>query len=287
MLALAGPQLPDTQTERREFVRRVIALDPAVDQALGESSRVRYHSAILQTAVHGLFRALDGWRGVATHLSRLRDDIDWHAAEPVLRSIPPELRAVREPGSSARWMADPMALRRICEQAVRTLLALPAGAPSLRLLADEAAKVLAGLVRVLDGLALLVDAPCRLAPRHRGFRLNLPDWFPALVNAAHAVVTIGVIELFWIATAWPNGASTIVFGTIVVLLLSPRGDLAYRGAVAFALGTVGSVLCAAIIKFAVLPALQTFPTFCVAIGLFLVPVGFAMSQTSSLQRRLC
>ena len=74
MLALAGPQLPDTQAERREFVRRVIALDPVVDQALGESSHVRYHSPILQTAVHGLFRALDGWRGVATHLSRLPED---------------------------------------------------------------------------------------------------------------------------------------------------------------------------------------------------------------------
>ena len=75
MLALAGPQLPDTRTERREFVRRVIALDPMIDQALGESSHVRYHSPILQTAVDGLFRAMDGWRAVATHLSRLPDDI--------------------------------------------------------------------------------------------------------------------------------------------------------------------------------------------------------------------
>ena len=38
-----------------------------------------------------------------------------------------------------------MALRRVCEKAVRTLLALPAGTPSLRLLADETAKVLAGM----------------------------------------------------------------------------------------------------------------------------------------------
>ena len=40
-----------------------------IDQALGESSRVRYHSPKLQTAIYGLFRALDGWRGVA-HANR-------------------------------------------------------------------------------------------------------------------------------------------------------------------------------------------------------------------------
>jgi uncharacterized membrane protein YccC len=65
-LARAGRQLTETQTERRELVRRVIALDPIIDQALGESSQVRYHSPTLQTAVYGLFRALGGWRGVAT-----------------------------------------------------------------------------------------------------------------------------------------------------------------------------------------------------------------------------
>jgi uncharacterized membrane protein YccC len=37
MLAQAGPELPDTQPLRRELVRRVIALDPVVDQAIGES----------------------------------------------------------------------------------------------------------------------------------------------------------------------------------------------------------------------------------------------------------
>jgi uncharacterized membrane protein YccC len=62
-------------------------------------------------------------------------------------------------------------------------------------------------------------------------------------------------------------------------LLSPRGDLAYGAAMAFALGTAGAVVCGAIVKFAVLPALQTFPAFCLAIGLILVPGGFAMARS--------
>ena len=64
---------------------------------------------------------------------------------------------------------------------------------------------------------------------------------------------------------------------IVVLLISPKGELAYLGAIAAALGVTVSVLCAATIKFAVLPAFEMFPAFCIAIGLILIPVGFAVA----------
>src|SRR5712671_1103150 len=154
-LDMGGPERPETQTMRRELVRRVIALEPAVDQALGESSNMRYHAATLQAAVHGLFRALDGWRGVATHLSRLSDKLNPQERETILHSIPPELRSA---GAPAHWLADPIALRRLCAEAMHRLLALPARAPSLRLLADESAKVLDGIVRAFDGLTLLVGA---------------------------------------------------------------------------------------------------------------------------------
>jgi uncharacterized membrane protein YccC len=277
MLALAEAQLPDTQAERREFVRSVIALDPVIDQALGESSHLRYNSPKLQTAMYGLFGALDGWRGVATHLSRLPEAARRQGADIILRSLPSELRSVPEAGSPVLRIADPLALYRACEEAVRTLIVLPADTPSLRLLADETAKLLAGILHVLDGLALLVDAPDHPSLGARSFRLSEPDWLPALINAARAFLAIGAVELFWVATAWPNGASTIVFVAVVALLLSPKGDLAYGGSLAFALGTTGAVVCAAAVKFAMLPALQTFPAFCAALGLFFLPAGFAVA----------
>jgi len=169
-------------------------------------------------------------------------------------------------------------------EAASRLLALPAGTPSLQLLADETAKVVAGMSRVLDGLALLVDAPKRSPAADRGFSLGAPDWLPAYIGAARAFVAIGAVELFWVATAWPNRGSAIVFAAVTVVLLSPRGDMAFWAAIAFALGTVGSVLCAAIVKFALLPALVTFPAFCVAIGLILVPASFAMAWAQSRQK---
>jgi uncharacterized membrane protein YccC len=279
MLDLAGPQLPDTKAERRELVRRVIALDPVIDQALGESSHIRYHSPKLQTAIYGLFGALDGWRGVATHLRRLPEAARRQGADIILRSLPSALRSILEAGSPVLWIADPLALHRACEEAMRTLIVLPADTPSLRLLADETAKLLDGMLHVLDGLALLVNAPHRPSLGARGFRLSEPDWLPALINAARAFLAIGAVELFWVATAWPNGASAIVFAAVLVLLLSPKGDLAYGGALAFALGIAGAVVCAAAIKFAMLPALQTFPAFCAALGLFFLPAGFAMTAS--------
>lgn len=279
LLEPAAPLQADTRAQRRELLRRVTALDPMIDQALGESGHVRYHATTLQAAVDGLFRALDGWRGVAAHLGRLPDDMARQGAETVLRSIPPDLRSALERDQPAGWSAHPLAIRSGCAEGLQMLLALPARTVSLRLLADETAKVLAGMLQVLDALALLVDAPSAPPQGERRLRPSIPDWLPGLVNAGRAFVTIAAVELFWVVTAWPNGAATMVVIAVLLLLLSPKGDLAFGGAIAATLGAAASIVCSAIIKFAVLPALDTFPAFCIAIGLFLVPVGFAMARS--------
>src|SRR6476660_8433395 len=67
-----------------------------------------------------------------SRLNRSADVADRHSAETILCCVPPELRSVREPASPARWLADPGALRRACEDAVRRLLSLPTDKPSLR-----------------------------------------------------------------------------------------------------------------------------------------------------------
>jgi uncharacterized membrane protein YccC len=277
MLALAGPEMPETQPARRELVRRVIALDPVIDEAKGESSQLRYHSPVLQRAVDGLFAAQVSWRTVAVLLARLPDDKARPEANAVLRSIPHELRSA-EHGMPAGWMADPVRPRRACETAVRTLIALPAETPAARLLADHTAKVMAGISDALNGLALLVAAPVTPVPRGRGFRLRVPDWLPCLVNAGRAFVTIGIVELFWIVTEWPNGAFAITFAAITVVLFAPRADQAYATAKSFMAGNVLATVFTAIIAFAVLPGLETFEAFSIAIGLYLVPAGAMMAR---------
>src|SRR5262249_6723792 len=75
-LAPAGSTSSDThQPVRRELVRKVVALDPVVDEAIGESSTLRYHSPVLQAAREGLLAALTAWRSVAVRLTRLPDRV--------------------------------------------------------------------------------------------------------------------------------------------------------------------------------------------------------------------
>jgi uncharacterized membrane protein YccC len=279
ILAQPIPEVTETQAQLNELARRVIALDPEVDQAFGESSELRYHASTLQAAVYGVFTALDGYRGVVAHLRELPDKIARQGAQTILGKLPPQLRLSPEPAAPIRWIADPKGLHRVCEEAIRRLLALRARTPSLRLLADETVRLFTGILLVLDGLALLVGASGRSFSGQGRTRLMGADWLPALVNAGHIFVTIGLVEFVWIVTAWPNGAFAITFTAIVVLLLSPKGELAYAGALAFTLGTAVGIACTAIINFALLPGLETFPAFCIVIGLYLVPVGYWMAQT--------
>ena len=285
-LAVAGANFDETQKVRRELVRRVIALDPVIDEAFGESSQLRYHSPVLQTAVYGLFAALASWRAVAVHLRSLVPDRARLETKAVLQGVPEELRSPPEQGDRgpepgagpSRWIADPVGLRRICEGAVRRLIALPASTPSPRLLADQTAEALAGISRALNGLALLVEDPARPVPWGSRIRLRVPDWLPALVNAGRAFVAIGAAELFWIVTEWPNGALAITFAAIAVILFAPRADQAYAAVKGFMIGTTLTAVFAAVIAFAVLPNRETFPAFSLAIGLVLVPAGAGVAQ---------
>jgi hypothetical protein len=111
---------------------------------------------------------------------------------------------------------------------------------------------------------------------------RVPDWLPALVNGARAFVTIGAAELFWIVTAWPNGAEAITFAAIVVILFAPQADQTYASAIWFMAGCVVAAAFAAIIKFAVLPGLGTFIGFSAVIGLYLVPAGALMTRMAVL-----
>jgi uncharacterized membrane protein YccC len=276
-LTLAGAEFEETQALRRTLAARVIALDPVIDQSLGESSQLRYHSPVLQHAVDGLFAALAAWRNVAVMLLRLPPPRAAEETSAVLAHLPQPLRAPPGPGSATEWLNEPATLRAICDTAYAELRARPATTPSARLLTDQAAALCAALSRVFNALVLLMHGD--LVHDRRGARhLRVADWLPALVNGGRAFVTIGAVMLFWIISQWPSGASAIVFAAIGIILLPTRPGQGPATALSFIIGTVFATVFAAIIAFAVLPKFDTFLGFCLAIGLVLVPAGAGMAQ---------
>jgi len=279
VLSRAGSDVADSRSARHELIGRVVALDPVIDQAIGESSSLRYHSPIFQAAVDGLFAALAGWRVMATHLARLPDDQAHAEADIVLQRFPKALRAAPLQGEPTAWLERPIRLRRACGAAIRALNDLPTHAPSLRLLADQGAEVLAGISQALAVLGLLVEDPARPALRRSGIRLRVPDFLPAFINAARVFVTIGAVEIFWITTAWPNGATAITFATVTVIFFAPTADQAYAKAASYMVGVCVIAAIAAIIDFAVLPKLAGFAAFSIALGVVLVPAGALMILT--------
>jgi uncharacterized membrane protein YccC len=106
----------------------------------------------------------------------------------------------------------------------------------------------------------------------------VPDFLPAFVNAVRAFVAIGAMAIIWVVTAWPNGATAIIWVAVPVILFAPRADEAYGSVVDFAIGTGLGAICAAVIDFAVLPGLSGFAAFSAALGLVLVPGGALMCQ---------
>jgi uncharacterized membrane protein YccC len=271
-----GPGFSPTQRLRRELARRVIALDPVIDEALGESSRLRYHSPVLQAAVHGLLAALGAWRTVAVRVARLPEAAAQQQGLAVLQCLPPPLRSARPPGDPSPWIADPLVLRRLYGDAIRKLMALPAASPSLRLLADQTARAVGGFCHVLDGLALLADDPARRSARR--FAFHVADWLPAAVAAVRAFIAIVAVELFWIVSEWPNGAFAITWTAITVILFGPRVDEAYQRAFAFIVGNTLTAICASVILFAILPQVETFVGFSLVLAFYLIPVGALMAQ---------
>jgi len=274
-LRLIGPAQAESRPLRRGMIGRVSRLDTVIDQASGEIATLPFHRRDLQAAADGLFVALTAWRSVANHLE-LAHDAAWEAAW-VRDCLPPILTTAEAIGDPVRWQGDRPAMRGAMWIAVRRLVALSAETPSLRLLCDRTAEGLLALCRAINGVLLLDDPRAARMPR-RVARLRVPDMLPPLINAVRAFLTIGAAALIWIWTAWPGGATFIVFSTIGITLFAPREDAAYSSARTFTIGTALAALCAAVVAFALLPRQSSFMGLCGVLGLVLVPAGALSSR---------
>jgi len=266
----------DSRTIRRELIRRVVALEPVIDEALGESSRLRALAPVLYAAVHHMVQALASWRTVCAHLIE-RADWNRDEARALLLRWPSEMQTDSPPPLPSA-IGELVSLRERYRALASALRELPAATPSSRLLAVHTAQVLSGVSRVLNGMVLLGNGPVSKVARGYTFPFSVADWLPGIISATRATLAMGAVELWWVATAWPNGTVALTFVAVGVCLFGPREELAFATVARFMAGVALSVVCAAIAKFALLPGLSTFAGLSLVLGVFLVPLGALSAQ---------
>ena len=269
----ASANLDQFRALRRDLLRRVIALDPVIDAAIGEASDLRYRSPVLQRAVSGLMETVVAWRWAAFEIARSRDAAMSDKAHAIHDLLPRDRVSMDASGSRKK----PAELRQACCAAARSLVRCDAETPSHRLLADSAAIGMLGMARALNGLTGVVD-PSDMIPVKGMARLHVPDWLPPWIAALRVLLAVAVMSVFWIATAWSNGAMAITFCAIIVVLLPVQGDLAYSASMTFLKGCVLGTGVAAVLVFAILPRVTSFPSLCLALGLATVPLGFLLAR---------
>jgi len=248
----AGRDLASIRAERRGLTARVAALHVAIDEAIGESSELRYRQRSLQAAAEALFSAISSWRGIATHLDAADSAELRQAAAALLPALP-------------AGQTSP-------QDAARRLLRRPAQDIGTPFLVDNLARALLALQRAVDGLHLIQGLRSERPDRAR-FSFTIPDLLPAMLNMLRVVVTLAAAQLVWIATAWSSGPTMIVFAAIATILFSPREAEAFRSTRDFAAGTMIAAGIAAIVNFAVLPAVDTFVGLALVLAAVLTPLG--------------
>jgi uncharacterized membrane protein YccC len=266
-LTTAGATLVDAQTARRALITRLAAIDPLMDNALGESAALRFRRPALRAAFAGLFGALSGWRTVALHLHRLSPADAEAAIRPALDAWPADAAQPRDPAQE----------RDRLQAAARRLVAAPAETPTQRLLADQTAAVWRGLAGAENALVLLASP--QAAQRARRLRTaRAPDPLPALVNAGRVMVAFGLACVIWVVTAWPSGLIFITFTAVPALLLAPQNEAGLAATARFIFGSTVAALVAGFIEFALLPMMDSYAGFCLAIGIALVPLGMLQAS---------
>ena len=157
-LADAGAEFEQTQTIRRELVRRVVASTRhrrGARRILGTPLPLSGPAECFGWSRQGSRQLAHG----AAVFARSRQEQAQRKAGALLAEVPEPFCAKPGEDEAAGWIVHPARLLQACEAAVSKLSALPATTPSLRLLADQAAEALSGVSQALIALALLVADP--------------------------------------------------------------------------------------------------------------------------------
>jgi uncharacterized membrane protein YccC len=102
----------------------------------------------------------------------------------------------------------------------------------------------------------------------------------ALLSAAAAALTIGLLCAFWISTAWPSGGDAPAFAAVACCLFAAQDD-PIPALKSFLAGALLSVLAVGIGTFGILPAVHDFEILTLVLAAFFVPVGLLIARPAT------
>ncbi|QGY03602.1 FUSC family protein [Methylobacterium mesophilicum SR1.6/6] len=239
------------------LVKRVVALDSRLDEAFGEEPDLRRRFDVLHAGIEGLFSAL----AAAEDISNLGTSPSRNPTDILVAC------STWQP-----WLDDPAGLRARFADEARDVEGHPASSPAELAVADRTVAALTGLAKAANGLTVIVGDRGEPATRVGG-RFLVPDVLPALVDGFRAVLAVLAAEVFWVATNWSGGQACVTFTIVSVTVFSPLRHRAVSTAFDYCLGTAAAFVLALLVNFALLPGLDGFPAFSLALSCLLVPLG--------------
>jgi len=267
----ASEETPALRTSRRELIGRTIALDPIIDEAIGEPSQLRRERGRLQAGMQALFVALSGWRGIGNHLGI--------TARPSAAQWVPVLLPSLARLAESDWLAQPEKIRALCASESRGVREKVARDLSSLLLIEGVGRVLEALQAVAD--ALVATRSGEVTHARVKVRPYVADHLPAALNGLRIVLALAVAELIWIATSWPHGPTMITFTAVSLLLVARQpGAAAYSWALQFGLGCVIAGILATIMDLGILPLVHGGP-LALSLTLSLLLLPFAARSVGS------
>jgi uncharacterized membrane protein YccC len=119
-----------------------------------------------------------------------------------------------------------------------------------------------------------------LAPADSRIVLHHRDHVMALHSALGAVVAIGLICAFWIASAWPEGSGAAALAAVGCAFFAAQDDPA-PSIVAFNCAALLSLIIDAVYLFAVLPQVHDFEILVLVLAVVFIPLGILAAMPAT------
>jgi uncharacterized membrane protein YccC len=246
--------------DRLKAARQIQALDTALYAAAAESAATADRSGYVRRAVTALF-------GLLTSASSLRSSGEL-AADAEIRYLSRRAveltRHLAHDGASADMAAD---IRTLRVESAAAQASLDSSAQPLAMIAhNRLDDLLDHLLAVTDSLVAFSDPHAR----RRDIRLpHYRDVPAALINGLRGMIAVGLLSVFWIYTAWPNGAQT--FGAMVpICALLGASERQQADSIGFFIGVFIAALAGLICGYGLLTQISGFPLLALAMAPFIL-----------------